>query len=155
MQQHYFPLLILLFLAVITTAYNQNSENDDNLSARNSNAYQKRKLLIGLVPSLPPQPLPPGFKPTSTPTDRTKRPTIKPSRTPTKLGSTRSPTKKYPCSLCRPKEKPSSPNEKIEFNGKWETCKDVHSYGILKNKISPELCDFYRNLGQSVCRCRR
>jgi hypothetical protein len=146
--------LILAIFAVLTTAFHYNGEGDDKVYAINSNIHLKRKLLIGLVPSKAPHPLPPGFKPTSTPTDRTKRPTKRPSRPPTKRGATRSPTKKYPCSLCRPNEKPLRPKEKIEFNGKWETCKAVHLYGSLKEKISSELCDFYRNLGQSICRCR-
>ena len=115
-----------------------------------------RVLGSGLNPTLPPFE-PPGFKPTTTPTDRTKRPTGPPTKLPTRPlppTPTRRPTAPYRCGLCRETESPQFPQELILFKGQEETCAYVHSLGDLTNTVAARNCEYYRNAGQEVCGCR-
>jgi hypothetical protein len=161
-----------ILIAILTTVYSFGHFTEEEGTTTTLLQVSQRKRLVvapvttptiitarsrGLGVALAPTPVPyepPGFKPTVTPTDRTKRPTKRPTRPPTKRGPTRPPTQNYPCALCRPKERPLRPQEEIVFNGEFQTCQKVHSYGNLKGKIPPDKCDFYRNLGQKVCECR-
>ena len=113
-----------------------------------------RRLGVGLDPTPVPYE-PPGFKPTTTPTDRTKKPTRPPTRIPTTPIPTRRPTAPYPCALCRPDENPFKPLWEIFFKGTQQTCAFVDSLGDLTGTIDPDDCDFYRNLGQYACMCKK
>jgi hypothetical protein len=159
--------LILIVIFTIVSSFGHFMEEEGTTTLLQVSKEKKRLVVAkvttptiksrGLGVALAPTPVPyepPGFKPTVTPTDRTKRPTKRPTRPPTKRGPTRPPTQKYPCALCRPRERPQRPQEEIVFNGEFQTCQKVHSYGNLKGKIPPDKCDFYRNLGQKVCECR-
>jgi hypothetical protein len=114
-----------------------------------------RALGVGLKPTLPPFE-PPGFKPTTTPTDRTKKPTAPPTRKPTAPlppTPTMRPTAPYRCGLCRANEKPKFPEAVIGFENEQQTCAYVDSLGDLTGIVDPGDCDFYRLLGTQSCMC--
>jgi hypothetical protein len=112
-----------------------------------------RKLGVGLAPTEVPYE-PPGFKPTTTPTDRTKKPTFPPSPKPTSPIPTRSPTAPYPCALCRPTEEVTNAMQQILWQGSLATCQYVESLGDLEKIVGSENCQFYRDLGQYTCLCK-
>jgi hypothetical protein len=148
-----YQLVTFAILTVLCFGHLTDLHEDTPNVGRRPAPVKIRRLGVALAPTPVPYE-PPGFKPTVTPTDRTKKPTRRPTRPPTKRGPTRPPTKPYPCALCRPKERPRRPNEKIVFNGELKTCQEVDSYGDLKGKIPQDKCDFYRKLGQNVCECK-
>jgi hypothetical protein len=109
-----------------------------------------RELGVGLAPTRSPISQNPAIRPSANPTDRTKKPTLPPTRAPTTLIPTR-----YPCSLCNPGESPFDPLATILFNGKLVTCESVHALGDLTAKGGQDMCDFYHSIGQTVCDCRK
>ena len=145
------PYRLAIFAILIVCSFGHLSDSDKDIWK--PAPVKIRRLGVALAPTPVPYE-PPGFKPTVTPTDRTKKPTRRPTPKPTKRGPTRPPTKPYPCALCRPKERPLRPNENIVFNGELKTCQEVDSYGNLKGKIPKDKCEFYRQLGQTICECK-
>ncbi|KAI2508821.1 hypothetical protein MHU86_5555 [Fragilaria crotonensis] len=114
-----------------------------------------RVLATGLKPTLPPYE-PPGFKPTTTPTDRTKKPTAPPTRRPTlplPPTPTMRPTAPYRCGLCRANENPKFPKTVIAFENKQQTCAYVDSLGDLTGLVDPSDCNYFRLLGTQACSC--